>query len=168
MDLHVHGRNVKVTEALRAHAEKKLGKLQRFWGGVEAVQVVMTVEHQQHICEVTIPLRGAVLRGEARAEDMYVAFDLVVEKLERQIRRYKARFEQREKAESPLLANDGKDKDAIVRQKRFPAKPMHPDEAVMRMNLLGHDFFAFVNAETEQVSVVYKRHDGRYGLLEPE
>lgn len=168
MELLVHGKNIPVTEALKAHVEKKIGKLSRFWNGVQEAQVLLQVERGQHICEVTVPLAGAVLRGEARTNDMYGAVDEVVEKLERQIRRYKARFAHAGKGFPFVPAKNVDSKDEIVRQKKFPLKPMDPDEAVMQMNLVGHDFFVFMNAETESVNVIYRRRDGRYGLLEPD
>lgn len=163
----MHGHNVVVTEALESYAQKKLSHLSRFWGGVQAAQVLLEVERGQHICEATVPLRGAVLRGEARTDDMYAAIDEAVAKLERQIQRYRARFDRStptpaRRPTNPLIW------DEIVRQKHFSLKPMDPQEAVMQMNLLGHDFFAFMNSEANQVNVVYRRHDGRYGLLGPE
>jgi len=168
MDLTVHGSNILVTDALRTYAEKKLGKLQRYWKGVNEAQVLLEVERGQHICEVTVPLTGAVLRGEARADDMYQAIDECVQKLERQIQRYKARFDRASKELGELLTNESEPGDEIVRQKKFPAKPMQPEEAVMQLNLIGHDFFVFTNAETDRISVIYRRRDGRYGLLEPD
>lgn len=167
MELVVHGHNVVVTEALESYAQKKLAHLSRFWGGVQAAQVLLEVERGQHICEATVPLRGAVLRGEARTKDMYAAIDEAVAKLERQIQRYRARFERTTPTPARPASNDLV-QDEIVRQKQFSLKPMDPQEAVMQMNLLGHDFFAFMNAESNHVNVVYRRHDGRYGLLGPE
>lgn len=168
MDVTVHGRNVLVTDALNAHAQKKLGKLTRYWNGVKEAQVLLEVERGQHICEVTVPLAGAVLRGEARTSDMYQAIDECIQKIERQVQRYKARFSKSSKGLSALVENEVEPGDEIVRQKRFPTKPMTPEEAVMQLNLVGHDFFAFMNAETERISVIYRRRDGRYGLLEPD
>ncbi len=167
MELVVHGHNVVVTEALESYARKKLSHLARFWGGVQAAQVMLEVERGQHICEATVPLRGAVLRGEARTSDMYAAIDEAAAKLGRQIQRYKSRFEP---ATVTPARDETKDvvRDEIVRQKQFSLKPMDPQEAVMQMNLLGHDFFAFMSSESNQVNVVYRRHDGRYGLLGPE
>jgi putative sigma-54 modulation protein len=167
MELVVHGHNVVVTEALESYARKKLAHLARFWGGVQAAQVLLEIERGQHICEATVPLRGAVLRGEARTKDMYGAIDEAVAKLERQIQRYRARFERQTATPARPEAN-ALEGDEIVRQKRFSLKPMDPQEAVMQMNLLGHDFFAFMNSEVGYVNVVYRRHDGRYGLLGPE
>ncbi|NPV27810.1 MAG: ribosome-associated translation inhibitor RaiA [Firmicutes bacterium] len=179
MRITVRGKNLEVTDALREYVEKRLGKLSKYLDNLDEAQVTLSVEREHHVVEVTIPLNGMLLRGEENASDMYTSIDLVVEKLEKQIEKYKARFSRRLKNQTlrDLGAADGngqaKAEEAVepfkvVRTKRFALKPMPVDEAIMQMNLLGHNFFMFTNAETEEVNVVYRRKDGNYGLIEPE
>lgn len=174
MKVQVRGRNIDVTEALKDYVVKRLGKLDKYIDNFGDAQVTLTVEKESHRIEVTIPINGMILRGEESTGDMYTSTDLVVEKLEKQIERYKgklqkrgARFVNGQKLAVPTIPND-EDGPRLVRTKRFAIKPMPVEEAVLQMNLLGHNFFVFSNAETEQVNVVYKRKDGNYGLIEPE
>lgn len=174
MKVQVRGRNIDVTEALKDYVVKRLGKLDKYIDNFGDAQVTLTVEKESHRIEVTIPINGMILRGEESTGDMYTSTDLVVEKLEKQIGRYKgklqkrgARFVNGQKFAVPAIP-DGEDGPRLVRTKRFAIKPMPVEEAVLQMNLLGHNFFVFSNAETEQVNVVYKRKDGNYGLIEPE
>ena len=134
----------------------------------------LTVEKNRHIFEVTIPFNGVILRGEEATDDMYTSIDKVVEKLERQIARHRTKLERRIKDGSVRfdkfdfdVEEDESGEPKIVRTKRFALKPMPVEEAVLQMELLGHTFFMFFNAETEEVNVVYKRKDGNYGLIEP-
>ncbi|MGQ9556717.1 MAG: ribosome hibernation-promoting factor, HPF/YfiA family [Desulfurispora sp.] len=172
MQVQVRGRNMEVTPALKDYVEKRLGKLERFLENLNEAQVTMTVEKDSHRVEVTLPLNGMILRGEETTGDMYSSIDLVVDKLEKQIDRYKGRLTRRggrgagETAAAALAAGE-ENGPRVVRTKRFAFKPMTVDEAVLQMNLLGHSFFVFSNAETEQVNVVYKRRDGNFGLIEP-
>ncbi|MDQ0285103.1 putative sigma-54 modulation protein [Desulfofundulus luciae] len=172
MKVQVRGRNVEVTNALKEYVEKRLGKLVKYLDLIEEAQVTLTVEKDSHRVEVTIPINGIILRGEESTGDMYASIDLVVEKLEKQIERYKGRLYRRlGRQNTEVKAGDNKkeeDGPQIVRTKRFAMKPMSVDEAVMQMNLLGHSFFVFSNADTEKVNVVYRRRDGNYGLIEPE
>ncbi|WP_027717657.1 ribosome hibernation-promoting factor, HPF/YfiA family [Desulfovirgula thermocuniculi] len=172
MRLQVRGRNMEVTDALRDYVEKRLGKLKKYLEVISDVQVVLAVEGDSHRVEVTIPLGGVILRGEEVTADMYASIDLVVEKLEKQIERYKGRLLRRyEKGASEARAAGQKEEEEaprVVRTKRFAIKPMTVDEAIMQMNLLGHSFFVFSNAETNEVNVLYRRRDGNYGLIEPE
>lgn len=175
MQVVVRGKNIKVTDALRGYVEKRLAKLDRFFNGLSEAQVALSVERGNHRVEVTIPVNGMILRGEEATHDMYAAVDLVVEKLEKQIERYKSRFNRRARAGSVPVAEvtaseplEDMEKNEVVRVKRFAIKPMNIDEAIMQMNLLGHNFFVFRNAETEAVCVLYRRKDGNYGLIEPE
>ncbi|AEG16820.1 sigma 54 modulation protein/ribosomal protein S30EA [Desulfofundulus kuznetsovii DSM 6115] len=172
MKVQVRGRNVEVTNALKEYVEKRLGKLVKYLDLIEEAQVTLTVEKDSHRVEVTIPINGIILRGEESTGDMYASIDLVVEKLEKQIERYKGRLYRRlGRQNTEVKAGDNKkeeDGPRIVRTKRFAMKPMSVDEAVMQMNLLGHSFFVFSNADTEKVNVVYRRKDGNYGLIEPE
>ena len=174
MNLQVRGRNFNVTEALKDYVEKRLGKLDKYLDNDIDAMVTMSVEKGFHRIEVTIPLNGMFLRGEERTGDMYSSIDLVLEKLEKQIERYKGKLARRgvrfagEPRYVPSAPMEEDDLPRIVRTKRFAIKPMPVEEAVLQMNLLGHSFFVFSNAETEQVNVVYKRKDGNYGLIEQE
>ncbi|ACX51615.1 sigma 54 modulation protein/ribosomal protein S30EA [Ammonifex degensii KC4] len=176
MRITVRGKNIEVTEALRQYVEKRLGKLERFANYLGEAQVVLSLERENHKVEVTINMNGMILRGEEATHDMYAAIDLVVDKLERQIERYKGKWLRRRVEGSaapstPYLEPAGKGEEEefrVVKVKRFAWKPMSIKEAILQMNLLGHNFFVFTNAETEQVNVVYRRKDGNYGLIEPE
>jgi putative sigma-54 modulation protein len=173
MQLMIKGRNIDITPALREHAEKKIGKLSRFFEPNEPIdgQVVLRIEGDEHVAEVTLSIDGLILRGEENTLDMYASIDGVVEKLERQIHKYKTRINRKIRGEKMFLPTDKKEERAteqVVRIKRFHTKPMSTDEALMQMELLGHDFFVYRNADNDEVNVLYKRKDGRYGLLEPE
>lgn len=172
MKVQVRGRNIDVTAALKDYVEKRIRKLERYLDNMGDAQVTLTVERESHRIEVTVPINGMILRGEETTGDMYASIDLVVEKLEKQIEKYKGRLLRRSakgvgesRVEAPVVPDD--DGPSIVRTKRFAFKPMAVDEAVLQMNLLGHTFFVFSNAETDQVNVVYKRKDGNYGHIEP-
>jgi putative sigma-54 modulation protein len=171
MNMQVRGRNVAVTEALKDYVEKRVGKLSRYLDNMGSAQVILTVEKGFHRIEVTIPVSGIILRGEETTGDMYTSIDLVVEKLEKQIQKYKGKLVRRGTrfaGEPETVSADADDAPKIVKTKRFPIKPITVEEAVMQMNLLGHSFFVFSNMETEQVNVIYRRKDGNYGLIEPE
>lgn len=183
MQYNTRGENIEVTPALRDYVEKKIGRLERYFEDMTAFScnVTMRVQRGEHTVEVTIPMPGVILRAEDTNNDMYAAIDLVVEKLERQIRKHKTKVNRRNRqtgdvtvfleAEPVFTAEDDRDHDEtihIVRTKRFHLKPMDAEEAVLQMDLLGHNFFVFRNAESDDVSVVYRRKDGRYGLIEPE
>lgn len=167
----VRGKNIDVTPALRDYVEKRLGKLDRFLENMGEAIATLVVEGDSHKIEVTIPVNGMLLRGEEATAEMYSSVDLVVEKMERQIERYKGRINRRNgRALTNTVEIERFDDESpqVIKTKRFAIKPMALDEAIMQMNLLGHDFFVFSNAETEQTNVVYKRKDGNYGLIEPE
>ncbi|MDI3481804.1 MAG: putative sigma-54 modulation protein [Tepidanaerobacteraceae bacterium] len=177
MKITVSGKNVAVTIPLKEYAEKKVGKLERFFEGNVEAQVTLNVEKDRHIVEVTIPVNGMILRGETETHDMYSSIDMVVDKLEKQIEKYKTKIS-RSLKKSPFKLN-GTNGDSInvqktendsrvVKVKKFAIKPMDLEEAVLQMDLLGHDFFVFLNSDTNEVNVVYKRKDGDYGLIEPE
>jgi len=176
LQVQVRGRNVEVTGALKEYVDKRVGKLVRYLDGISEAQVTLAVEKGSHCVEVTIPVNGMILRGEETTHDMYASVDLVVEKLEKQIRKYKGKLLKRlgkaageySKETTSLDEQLNEDGLRIVRNKRFNIKPMSLDEAIMQMNLLSHNFFVFTNAETEQVNVLYRRKDGNYGLIEPE
>ncbi|MEG6523075.1 ribosome hibernation-promoting factor, HPF/YfiA family [Desulfotomaculum sp. 1211_IL3151] len=176
MKVQVRGKNIQVTPALREYVEKRLGKLDRFLENMGEAIATLVVEGDSHKIEVTIPVNGMLLRGEESTEEMYSSVDLVVEKMERQIERYKGKINRRSGrnmadmgGRAPVVEEHFEDETpAIIKTKRFAIKPMALDEAIMQMNLLGHDFFVFSNAETDQTNVIYKRKDGKYGLIEPE
>lgn len=178
MDIEYRGKNVEIAPALRSYAEKKLAKLDRLVEPVKPAQLVLSVEGENQVIEVTIPLSRFILRAEESQLDMYSAVDMVVDKLERQLKKHKAKLYKRYRqvglkagiSESISEQEKTKEPDPfpIVKTKRFALKPMDEEEAIMQMNLLGHDFFVFFNADSEDVNVVYKRKDGNYGLIEPE
>ncbi len=169
----VSGKGMEVTDALKQKAIKKLSKLDKFFNtGVEAY-VTMSVEKSRHIVEVTIPVGGIIIRAEMESPDMYGSIDLVVDKLESQIKRNKARLGKRFHAAVSnadiLLSDSDTDEEyeyRIVKMKKLVIKPMPVEEAILQMNLLGHEFFLFINSETGRHNVVYRRKDGDYGLLE--
>jgi len=167
----VRGKNIQVTPALRDYVEKRLGKLEKFLDNMGEAQATLVVEGDAQKIEVTIPVNGMLLRGEEATGNMYSSIDLVVEKIERQIDRYKGKINRRN-GRTPADNGSGEkfedETPKVIKTKRFAIKPMALDEAIMQMNLLGHDFFVFSNAETEQTNVIYKRKDGNYGLIEPE
>lgn len=174
MRIRVSGKNIEVTNALRERVEKKLSKFEKYFNPDTEVNATLTVEKNRHIIEVTIPFNGVILRGEEATEDMYSSIDNVVEKLERQIAKYRTRLERRIKDGSVRFENfsfnqeEDDEEPKIVKTKRFAMKPMPVEEAVLQMELLGHNFFMFFNADSDEVNVVYKRKDGDYGLIEPE
>ncbi|WP_062050182.1 ribosome hibernation-promoting factor, HPF/YfiA family [Bacillus sp. JCM 19034] len=185
MKYNIRGENLEVTPALRDYVEKKVGKLERYFDTtpVADVNVRMQVLNNQHMIEVTIPMPQLLLRGEEKQTDMYAAIDIVVEKLERQIRKHKTKVNRKFRQEGSLKymfknnlepiegnADSLKDEDEleIVRKKRFNLKPMDAEEAILQMDMLGHNFFVFSDAVNGSTNVVYKRKDGKYGLIEPE
>lgn len=179
MEFSIRGKNVELTPALRQYVERKVGRIEKYFEVPLHAQVTLSVERSRHIVEVTVSLDGIMLRGEEIQNDMYTSIDLVVEKLEKQIEKYKTKLckRLRQNAEAKTgeryIDDETQEEEVeegpkIVRVKRFHMKPMSVEEAIMQMNLVGHDFFVFVNSETEQVGVVYRRKDGDYGLIEPE
>jgi len=169
MEVHIRGKNIEITEALGSYVTKRLRKLDKYLPNLGEAQVTMSVEKGFHRVEVTIPINTMILRGEEVTEDMYASVDLVVEKLEKQIERYKGKLIRRGRTAVEERPPEGQDEERplVVRTKRFAIKPMAVEEAILQMNLLGHNFFVFANAETEQINVVYRRRDGNYGLIEP-
>ncbi len=168
------GRNIDVTEGLRAAVEDKLSKLDKYFNPDTEVHVTLSVEKDRQKIEVTIPVKGNIIRSEQVSSDMYVSIDLVEEVIERQLKKYKKKIidkHQNVSAFSPAFVSidDGQDDEVkIVRTKKFDIKPMYPEDACIQMELLGHSFYVFCNAETDQVNVVYKRKGDTYGLIEPE
>ncbi|HHW00168.1 MAG TPA: ribosome-associated translation inhibitor RaiA [Clostridiaceae bacterium] len=175
MKIKVSGKNMEVTDALKERAVKKLSKLNKFFDADTEANVTMSVEKNRHIFEVTILFNGVLLRAEVENDDMYAAIDKSVDILERQIRRYKTRLAKKLREGSLRIENyaiqeeiEEEKEFKVVRSKKFSPKPMTVEEAILQMNLLGHEFFVFFNAETKDTNVVYKRKDGNYGLIEPE
>lgn len=176
MKLTFTGKNIEVTEALRDITEKKLSRLDKYFKKDVVGNVVYSVERNWKVLEITINLPGTILRVEEASDDMYAAIDKAVDVLERQIRKYKTKLQKRYQAGEtirfenvmPLEEEKEEEKPRLVKTKRFEMKPMSVDEAILQMELLGHNFFVFMNADIDQVSVVYKRKDGNYGLIEPE
>ncbi len=170
MEILVRGKNIDVSPALKTYAEKKLSKIDKYLRqSALSCQATFSTERDNHVLEVTVTLNGYLLRAEESARDAFSVVDLVMEKLEKQIEKYRTKILKRDKAELPLPNHSyGQETGRIVRVKRFAIKPMPPEEATMQMELLGHDFFVFQNAETGSVNVVYRRKDGDYGLIEPE
>ena len=168
------GRNIEVTPGLKAAVEDKLGKLDKYFNPDTEVHVTLSVEKERQKIEVTIPVKGSIIRSEQVSNDMYVSIDLVEEIIERQLKKYKNRIiEKKQSAQAfsqSYIDNDYADEDEIkiVRTKKFDIKPMYPEDACVQMELLGHSFYVFCNAETDQVNVVYKRKGDSYGLIEPE
>ena len=168
------GRNIEVTPGLKAAVEDKLSKLSKYFNPDTEVHVTLSVEKERQKIEVTIPVKGSIIRSEQASSDMYVSIDLVEEVIERQLKKYKKKIidkHQNVSAFTPAFAEieDGQDDEVkIVRTKKFDIKPMYPEDACVQMELLGHGFYVFVNAETDQVNVVYKRKGDTYGLIEPE
>ncbi|WP_054693906.1 ribosome hibernation-promoting factor, HPF/YfiA family [Syntrophomonas palmitatica] len=179
MKFEIRGRNIDVTDALRDYTTKRLSKLEKYIDEMKDVLVTLSVEGEKHKVEVTIPLNGVILRGEESSQDMYSSIDLVEEKLEKQIEKHKTKLYKQhrgaglkkalqEEIKQELAKNDKVEKFKVLRTKRFALKPMDVEEAIMQMNLLGHNFFVFFEADSEEVNVVYRRNDGNYGLIEPE
>ena len=183
MRFNIRGENLQVTDALKDYIMKKVEKLERYFDGpiTTEVQVKLKVYDKNTKVEVTIPLKSLLLRAEEQNENMYAAIDLIVDKLERQVRKYKTKVNRKPrqvKAVNKDISNvllmepdletlqDEEELNHIVRTKRFNLKPMDAEEAILQMNLLGHQFFIFTDADTTSTNVVYQRADGKYGLIE--
>ena len=180
----ISGKNIEVTEGIKAAIEEKLGRLDKYLVDDTVVNVTLSVQKGRQKIEVTIPMKGHIIRAEEGSEDMYVSIDLVEEVIERQLRKYKNKLVARNQGHPTSYAPSGNsfrkeffdseeettedDEVRIVRTKKFGIKPMFPEDACVQMELLGHNFFVFSNAETDEVNVVYKRKDGSFGLIEPE
>lgn len=172
----ISGRNIELTEALENQMIKQMSKLEKYFVSTVEAQITLSVEKLRHIIEITIPFNGRILRAEVEGKDMYAIMDDAVAIIEKQLNRYKKRLqdrsrsvphavlaeefmEQKPKIEEPSLK--------IEKTKRFAIKPMNAEEAVLQMELIGHNFFVYLDADTDEVNVVYKRRNGTYGLIEP-
>ena len=169
MEFIIVGKNIDVTPGLRANVEEKIGKLEKYFSPDTEVHVTLSVEKERHKIEVTIPVKGSIIRSEQVS-----SIDLVEEIIERQLKKYKNKIIDKEQAAESFkreyIERDYQDEDEIkiVRTKQFDMKPMYPEDACVQMELLGHNFYVFHNAETGMVNVVYKRKANTYGLIEPE
>ncbi len=180
MQMIVKGRNINVTDPLRDYAEEKVGKVTRYFDRIIKTEIEMSVEknpkiQENQVVEVTIHSSWPLIRAKESATDMYQAIDLVTDKLERRIKQMKAKVIDRAqhggnslKAAAVPAEEETEEEFRIVRSKSFALKPMTPEEATLQMDLLGHSFYVFINADTGDTNVVYKRRDGNYGLIEPE
>lgn len=170
----ISGKNIDVTDGLKIAIQEKLGKLERYFTPDTEVHVTLSVEKERQKIEVTIPVKGNIIRSEQVSSDMYVSIDLVEEVIERQLRKYKTKIINKQQEagnfQKTFVEDDFMEDEEvkIIRTKRFGIKPMYPDDACVQMELLGHNFFVFRNAETDEVNVVYKRKGNTYGLIEPE
>lgn len=168
------GKNIEVTPGLRSAVEDKIGKLEKFFNPETEAHVTLSVEKDRQKIEVTIPVKGSIIRSEQVSNDMYVSIDLVEEIIERQLKKYKNKIVDQKQSASffkqEFIEKDYMEEEEIkiIRTKKFDIKPMYPEDACIQMELLGHNFFVFVNAETDQVNVAYKRKGNTYGLIEPE
>lgn len=176
MNIQFVGKNVEVTDALREVTEKKLNKLEKYFQEQIEGNVTFSTQKNDKTIEVTINIPGTIIRAEETSDDMYASIDKSVDVLERQIRKYKTKLQKKYKEGQtirfenvlPLKEEEEDDKPKIVRTKRFSVKPMNSEEAILQMELLGHNFFVFREGDTNQIGVIYKRKDGNYGLIEPQ
>ena len=179
MRLQVKGKNVEVSEAIRIYAEEKLGRLERQLADPTRVELELAVEKNpsiadNHVAEATIWTKGPVLRAKEASTDMRASIDLLADKLERQVTRYREKRRRRNHRGNGAMPEpsvpvslDEEHSPLIVKTKQFALRPMTPEEAVLELELVGHDFFMFRNGDTDQINVVYRRQDGGYGLIEP-
>ncbi|MCD6420486.1 MAG: ribosome-associated translation inhibitor RaiA [Synergistetes bacterium] len=182
MDIQIVGRNVEATDILKNYISKKVEKLKRYFDRILKAQVILSTQRGRYFVEVTLNANGVMIRGEEAAADFRTATDAVMDKIERQLKRFKGKLVKKYRMrvpEQPAVSIDDLKQDItpsekieeeepkIVKVKKISFKPMSPEEAVLQMELVGHDFFVFTNDKTEEVNVVYKRKDGNYGLIEP-
>lgn len=176
MKYKIIGKNIEVTKGLECAVEDKLHKLDKYFNDQTEVQVMLSVEKLRHIIEITIPFNGQILRGEVEGKDMYAIIDDAVAIIERQVVRFKNKLRRRHRSTGNLegfsdafesMEVEAEEPLKINRKKKFAIKPMDAEEAIMQMELVGHSFFVYRDAHTEEVNVVYKRKNGTYGLIEP-
>ena len=175
MDIMIRGSKLEITEAMEAYAKEKLSKLEKYLDETEKAKATVLVKVRDYLnkVEVTIPLKSLILRAEVADEDYYAAIDLVIDKLERQIRKNKTRIASNKKKELRDFAynyieelEDETQEEKVVKRKKIDLKPMSEEEAILQMELLGHSFYLYKDAETNQPTVVYRRKDGDYGVIE--
>lgn len=182
MELTIKGKNVDLTDRLHEYVEKKVGKLDRYLPNITEARIELSQEgtraaQDRLVCQITVRSNGTILRAEDRSEDMFTSIDTALDKMYRQIARYKGKQQNRWKGTGTTLPeplpieieDEIEDQDPrIVRFKRFLMTPMHPEEAVEQMELLGHNFFVFFNGDAGEINVLYRRKDGTYGVIQPE
>ncbi len=175
MKIKITGRNIELTDGLKVAVEEKLSKLNKYFTEDTQANVTLSVEKERQKIEVTIPVKGNIIRSEQVSNDMYVSIDLVEEVIERQMKKYRNKIISRQQEPGEFFADEfiskadeDEEEIQIIRSKKFGMKPMYPEDACVQMELLGHNFFVFRNAETDEVNVVYKRRGNTYGLIEPE
>lgn len=176
MNIIIRGSKLEITEAMESYAKEKIRRLEKYLENSEDAKatILAKIHGHQHVVEVTIPLKNFILRAEESQNDFYAAIDTVVDKLERQIRKNKTRISSKKKHESIDFAYDyiesmeEIEEEKIVKRKRIEVKPMDEEEAILQMELLGHEFYMYKDAETSSTALVYKRKDGNYGIIEAE
>ena len=176
MELIIHGDKLKITEAMNDYIKEKLEKLEKYLENSDTVRanVMVKVKNHEQTVEITIPLKSFILRSEETKEDFYAAVDKTIDKLERQIRKNKTKLMSRQSKPSydfnfdTIELDEPEEEQKIVKRKNVEVKPMHEEEAILQMELLGHQFYMFKDAETDKYAVVYKRKDGNYGVIESE
>ena len=175
MKITITGRNIELTDGLKDAVNDRLSKLDQYFAQDTEVQVTLSVEKERQKVEVTIPVKGTLIRAEQVSSDMYVSIELVEEVIERQLKKYRNKLITKHQSAAEAFNDEFMTKDLdddedirIVRTTRFGIKPMYPEDACVEMELLGHVFFVFRNAETDEVNVVYKRKGNTSGLIEPE
>lgn len=175
MKISIYAKNMQLTDALKEAANKKISRLDKFFQQDIEAKIVLSIEKKLHKVEVTIPFNGRIVRVEESSADMYNALDESVEALERQIRKHKTKLQNKKSSNESIrfenvepLDIEEEEEFKVVKTKRFAVKPMGIEEAILQMDLLKHNFFVFLNGDSEEVNVVYKRKDGNYGLIEPE
>lgn len=173
MRVRVSGRNLEVTDALKDTLIAKLERFGKYFKDDIEAKATLSVEKNRQIIEITVPLNGSILRAEEATIDMYTSIDKAVDKLYKQMEKHKTKLQKRYYGHDTIRfenipdRREKEEEQKIVKTKRFAIKPMDPQEAVLQMDLLGHNFFVFTNGDTDEVNVVYKRKDGHYGLIEP-
>lgn len=171
MNIIVNGRNIDVTPALRKYAEEKISRFERYLSNITEAIVTMTVEKYRHKVEVLLKANGVLIQAEGITGEIYSSIDDVVEKLEKQVKKYKGKMVSHRKGETKVsptpLTESVSETGRIIKIKRFDMKPMSPDEAAMQMELLDKDFFVFSNLTSGEINVIYRRKDGNFGLIEP-
>ena len=177
MKYNITGRNIEITESIKSAVDEKIIKLSRYFAPDVTAQVTLSMEKSRQKVEITIPVKGDTIRAESENSDMYISIDLAVRAIETQLKKYRKKIIGRYQMAGVDFADvwsasDDEDYEEseirIVKRKHFAFKPMDAEEACMQMDLLGHDFFVFTNAETDEVNVVYKRKNDTYGIIEPE
>lgn len=173
MNVIVNGRNIEVTPAIKSYAEDKISRFERYLSNITEAAVTLTVEKYRHKTEVLLKVNGVLMQAEGTTGDLYSSIDEVVDKLETQVKKYKEKLVEHRKGEgrtaglSETTTEPEPETGKIIKKKSFDMKPMSPDEAVMQLELTGHNFFVFSNQSSGTINVIYRREDGNFGLIEP-